>query len=234
MKRVLVIDDDEKLGALLREYLMRFEYGVDISTHPRDGLRQLQNESYDIVILDVMLPDMNGFDVLKELRKSADIPVIMLTARGDTMDRIVGLELGADDYLPKPFEPRELLARMQTIFRRLTRAVAPVPSQRFGDLQIDFGKRVVMLSGKEVDLTTMEFDILALLVGQRGAVVSRDDIMEHLRGIDWDAYNRSVDVLVSRLRTKLSDDAKHPRFIKTIWGKGYQFVGAGGEENTRA
>jgi len=225
-KRVLVIDDDEKLCELLTSYLSRYEYDVTTKINPLDALKFLAKHTVDLIILDVMLPEMDGFEVLKTLRKDKTIPVIMLTARGDTMDKIVGLELGADDYLPKPFEPRELLARIQSILRRSnTSQMDPKQKVVSGVLNINLYNRTAQLSGEEIDLTTMEYEILSLLIRNPSRVISRDDIMEEIRGIDWDAFNRSIDVAVSRLRTKLKDDAKHPLYIKTIWGRGYQFIG---------
>jgi two-component system phosphate regulon response regulator OmpR len=224
--QVLVIDDDVKLGELLTDYLARFDYGVTVATTPDAGLAQLAKQPFNVVILDVMLPGMDGFAVLKRIRQTADVPVIMLTARGDTMDRIVGLELGADDYLPKPFEPRELVARMQTVLRRSQAPLAEKAHHlRAGDLEVDMHTRNATLNGRPLDLTTMEFEILALLIAHSGQVLNRDDIINTIRGIDWDAFNRSIDVTVSRLRTKLNDDPKQPRFIKTVWGRGYQFIG---------
>jgi len=225
-KHILVIDDDEKLCQLLSDYLSRYDYKVVTKTKPTEGLRFIENKPVDLIILDVMLPEMDGFEVLKNLRKHQQIPVIMLTARGDTMDKIVGLELGADDYLPKPFEPRELLARMQSILRRSEQLSSTEPLHWISDhLEVDGHKRTANLNGQYLALTTMEFEILLLLIRNPSRVISRDDIMEEIRGIDWDAFNRSIDVAVSRLRTKLSDDAKHPKYIKTVWGRGYQFIG---------
>jgi len=225
-KRILVIDDDEKLCELLTSYLSRYEYEVTTKINPLDALKFLAKHTADLIILDVMLPEMDGFEVLKTLRKDKTIPIIMLTARGDTMDKIVGLELGADDYLPKPFEPRELLARIQSILRRSNTSQIDQKQQVVsGVLNVNLYNRTAQLSGEEIDLTTMEYEILSLLVRNPSRVISRDDIMEEIRGIDWDAFNRSIDVAVSRLRTKLKDDAKHPHYIKTIWGRGYQFIG---------
>jgi len=225
-EHILVIDDDEKLCELLSSYLTRYEYKVSTKCNPLDGLKFVGKNPVDLIILDVMLPDMDGFEVLKTLRKDTTIPVIMLTARGDTMDKIVGLELGADDYLPKPFEPRELLARIQSILRRSK--TSPIDSQKeivSGNLNVNLHNRTAQLSSEDIDLTTMEYEILSLLIRHPSRVISRVDIMEEIKGIDWDAFNRSIDVAVSRLRTKLRDDAKHPSYIKTIWGRGYQFIG---------
>jgi DNA-binding response OmpR family regulator len=178
----------------------------------------------DLVILDVMLPDMNGFDVCKTIRRDyPGLPVIMLTARGEVTDRIVGLELGADDYLAKPFEPRELVARIQAVLRR-SGPKKENPVRVFGRLEIDALKQTVRMDGESIPLTTNEFAALALLSRHPGQVFNRDEIMQALRGMDWDAFNRSVDVTMSRLRQKLGDDPKEPAFIKTVWGAGYAFI----------
>jgi len=225
--KILVIDDDRKLNHLLEEYLARFGFRVQTHAHPRDGLAALARFQPDLVILDVMLPAMDGFEVCRTIRRSSAVPVIMLTARGEVTDRIVGLEIGADDYLPKPFEPRELVARIQTILRRARRDT-PSRTRQLGELQIDLDKRRVLLGEQEISLTSAEFEVLALLTRRPGVVYSRDQIMEHLWDIQDDGDSRSVDVLMSRLRQKLADDARAPRLIKTVWGAGYVYVG--GEE----
>ncbi|MGD9900130.1 MAG: response regulator transcription factor [Calditrichaceae bacterium] len=231
MKRKnLVIDDDQKLNELLSEYLSKFGYDVKTEINPFDGLRAIKSEKPDLIILDVMLPDMEGFEVCKMIRKEHTIPVIMLTARGDVTDRIVGLELGADDYVPKPFEPRELVARIQTVLRRSEGSIN-VNTKTIGSLRIDYNKHLVELSGKPVDLTTAEYQILTFFVRNSGKVLERDQILENMRGLEWDAFNRSVDVLISRLRQKLQDDPKNPEYIKTIWGAGYMFIGDDTDEN---
>ena len=229
-KKILVIDDDAKLNRLLVEYLGNFGYTVLTETHPEDGLKLLKLEAPDLVILDIMLPDMDGFEVCRKIRKDSSIPVIMLTARGEVTDRIVGLELGADDYLPKPFEPRELVARIQTVLRR-GREENKSEVKRFGPLTVDFNKHTVNLNEKPVELTTAEFEILSLFIRKSAKVLNRDQILDHIRGIEWDAFNRSVDVLISRLRQKLEENPKQPRFIKTIWGTGYMFIGEEQDES---
>ncbi|MDX1699108.1 MAG: response regulator transcription factor [Melioribacteraceae bacterium] len=221
---IYIIDDDEKLNSLINEYLSGYGYKIKSFENPLTALKTLGQNLPDLIILDIMLPEMNGFDVCKEIRKSFNVPIIMLTARGEVMDRIVGLELGADDYLPKPFEPRELLARIQSILRRV-KGDANTEWAEFGELFVDFGKRIVTINGKQIELTTMEFELLTLFVRNSKRVLSRDSIMENLRGMEWEAYDRSVDVLISRLRQKLNDSRKNPKFIKTIWGTGYKFVG---------
>lgn len=223
-KSILVIDDDKKLNELLMDYLSNFGFKVTTVTHPQEGLSLLSREQPDIIILDVMLPGMDGFEVCKAIRKEYSIPIVMLTARGDVTDRIVGLELGADDYLPKPFEPRELVARIQSVLRRGT-APPPVEIIEFERLVIDLKKRAAVLDGKSLDLTTMEFEVLVLFAKNSGKVMNRDEILDYLRGIEWGAFNRTVDVLMSRLRNKLGDDPKNPAFFKTVWGTGYMFIG---------
>lgn len=221
--RVLIIDDDERLNALLTEYLGRFGFSVSAVTHPDAGLRALKADPPDLLVLDIMLPGTDGLAVCRKVREDSRMPIIMLTARGDVADRILGLELGADDYLPKPFEPRELVARMQAVLRR------GVPhddeTMQVGSLEVNWATRSASLNRRAVPLTTAEFELLALLVRNRGRVLSRDRIMEGTRGIDWEAYDRSVDVLVSRLRQKLGDNAKRSTFIRTVRGVGYSFTG---------
>jgi two-component system phosphate regulon response regulator OmpR len=174
-----------------------------------------------------MLPGRDGFSLCREIRKESNIPILMLTARGELADRVAGLELGADDYLPKPFEPRELVARIQSLLRRTRMERAPEPrSERVqaDDLMVDLRGRRAWLHNADLELTTSEFDILALFLSHPGTALTREQLLGTLRGIDWEAYNRSVDIAVSRLRQKLQDDPKHPRYIKTIWGTGYLFL----------
>ena len=219
---VLVIDDDRKLRGLLTEYLGMSGFSVLAAGAAEDGLRLLRAEHPQVVILDVMLPEMDGFDVCRTIRRESAVPIIMLTARGDVTDRVVGLELGADDYLAKPFEPRELLARIDAILRR---GRVPAETWSFGGLQVDPLRRAATLDGTAVPLTTAEFDLLELLIRSRGRVLSRTQILDGVRGEAWDALDRSIDVLVSRLRGKLGDDPGDPRFVRTVRGAGYAFVG---------
>jgi DNA-binding response OmpR family regulator len=223
-KTILVIDDDKKLNQLLKDFLGDFGFQTLTATHPAEGLTKLRQKSPDLVILDVMLPEMNGFEVCKRIRQTHSVPVIMLTARGEPMDKIVGLEIGADDYVAKPFEPRELVARIQAVLRR-SQKINDTRPRKLGRLEIDFSRRIVCLDGKPVDLTTNEFTTLALLAGNPGKVFDRDQILQELRGIDNDAFNRTVDITISRLRQKLKDDPQKPSFIKTVWGAGYVFIG---------
>jgi two-component system, OmpR family, response regulator len=231
MNRILLIDDDEQLGSPLAIYFKRFELSLTHAFKPSEGLAQLACGGFDAAILDVMLPEMDGFELCRTIRRSSDIPIIMLTARGELTDRVVGLELGADDYLPKPFEPRELVARLQTVLRRQTKAQALTgaavlgiePSLRplqFEGLTIDSDRREVLRLGEVVDLTGTEFELLLLLAKEPGKVHKRDDILNQLRGHEADLYTRAVDIVVSRLRKKLEPlDC-----IKTLRNAGYSLA----------
>ncbi len=230
MKTVLILDDDKKLGHLLIDYLVKFNFKATAVTHPDDAIRFLRREIPDIIILDVMLPGRDGFEMCKEIRRDFSVPIIMLTARGEIADRVLGLELGADDYLPKPFEPRELVARIQSVLRR-GNGQAPIDKLKHGDLELDFHRLAANLSGKSLDLTALEFEVLSLFARSPGKVLDRDQLMERLKGMDWDPDNRSIDVLVSRLRQKLQDDPRHPRFLKTVRGSGYIYIGDEETEN---
>ena len=203
MPKILLIDDDAQLGPPLAEYFSRFEVELELAGRPSEGLAKLRSGNFDAAILDVMLPEMDGFALCRLIRKGSDIPIIMLTARGELTDRVVGLELGADDYLPKPFEPRELVARLHTVLRR-QRAVAAAPQRlRFDGLELDLDTHTVMRQGEVLSLTGTEFALLVLLAREPGKVFSRDDILNHLRGHEADLYSRAVDILISRLRKKL-------------------------------
>ena len=227
--RILIIDDDGKLNGLLTTFLAGFNMAVNSAVRPSVGLRLLKEHQPDLVILDLMLPEMDGFTVCREIRRTSKVPIIMLTARGEVADRIVGLELGADDYLAKPFEPRELVARIQSVLRRCRQS--PVPDSIVaGRVRIDTLTRTAYLDNRAIDLSTNEYNLLALLAGQPGRVFSRDDILQELRGMDCDAFNRTVDITVSRIRQKLGDDPRFPQLIKTVWGAGYTFVGGSGEQ----
>jgi len=219
-----MIDDDEKLVSLVREYLEPHGFEVAAVHDGQGGVEAVLSADPALVILDLMLPGINGLELCRRLRQSSRVPILMLTARGDETDRIVGLEMGADDYLPKPFNPRELLARIRAILRRAdgeetADAAAPL---RAGPLVVDPGARKVTVRGKEVDLTTAEFDILHALVANAGRVLSRDQLLEKVHGPGWAAYDRSVDVHMSRIRQKIEDDPRRPVLLKTIRGVGYQ------------
>ncbi|BEP59751.1 response regulator transcription factor [Variovorax sp. V213] len=232
MPRILLIDDDEHLAAPLTTYFARFGCTLESAVRPSEGLAKLRAGQYDAAILDVMLPEMDGFALCREIRKESDIPIVMLTARGEVMDRVVGLELGADDYVPKPFEPRELVARVQTILRRQRSTPAAAAANGnsaqyrvFDGLSIDLDRRQVLRHGERVELTGTEFELLALLAAEPGKVFSRDDILNRLRGHEAELYTRAVDIVVSRLRKKLEPlDC-----IKTLRNAGYALAVARSE-----
>jgi DNA-binding response OmpR family regulator len=219
-ERLLIIEDDASLAAMLGEYLGTLGFRVSVRGTAGDGLALLGREAFDALILDVMLPDADGFDVCRRVRADSDLPILMLTARGEETDRIVGLELGADDYLPKPFNPRELAARLRAILRRRG-AGARSEVLRFGRLEVDRGARAVRIDGEERPLTSYQFDLLWALAQNAGRVMSRDALMDKLRGDQFDAFDRSLDVHISRIRAAIEDDPKHPRRIITVRGAGY-------------
>ena len=222
MRRILLIDDDELLAPPLAAFFRRFDFELDSATLPSVGLAKLRAENYDAVILDVMLPEIDGFELCRQIRRESDLPVIMLTARGDVMDRVVGLEIGADDYVPKPFEPRELLARLQTVLRRARVPASNNKRLAFDGLSIDLERRQVQCAGSTVELTSTEYELLVLLASEPHKVFDRDQILNKLRGHEAELHTRAVDILVSRLRKKLEPlDC-----IKTLRNAGYTFAGA--------
>ncbi len=221
--RLLLIDDDDRLADMLATYLRGAGMKVDVRGDGASGLHASQGDVYDAVLLDVMLPDMDGFEVLRRLRARSPIPVLMLTARGDEVDRIVGLESGADDYLPKPFNPRELLARLRAVLRRLSPAPEAIV-RRFGRLEIDEGAREVRVDGETRLLTSHQFEILRILAEHPGRTLTREALMEKVKGESLEAFDRSIDVHMSRIRAAIEDDPKAPRRILTIRGVGYLFV----------
>jgi len=222
-ERILLIDDDARLAAMVSEYLGAAGYRVTTAASGASGLERLGAQSYDALVLDLSLPDMDGLEVCRRLRARSDLPVLMLTARGEATDRIVGLELGADDYLPKPFEPRELLARLKALLRRAKRG-ANDSLLRFGQLEIDRDARAVRVAGEEKPLTSFQFGLLVALAENAGRVLSRDTLMDLLKGETLEAFDRSIDVHVSRIRAAIEDDAKKPRRIITVRGAGYVFA----------
>ena len=221
----MIIDDDVKLSNLIKDFLEPHKYHVSCFSHPEKALSKLKSIKPELIILDIMMPEMDGFQVLKKIREFLQTPVIMLTARGEVSDRIVGLELGADDYLPKPFEPRELLARIQSIFRRTQSPGQLVETLLFDNLSINKLKQEVLLNGDAVVLSTTEYEALLLFGENPGRELDRDFLVENLRGIRWQSYDRSIDVLVSRLRLKLGDTPSKTNYIKTFHGVGYMFIG---------
>jgi DNA-binding response OmpR family regulator len=225
-ERILLIEDDARLAEMVSEYLGEAGFRVSIAAAGRAGLERLAREPFDALVLDLMLPDMDGLDVCRELRAKSDTPVLMLTARGDAADRIVGLELGADDYLPKPFQPRELLARLRAILRRGKGRSATSKPLRFGRLEIDRDARAVRVDGEARSLTAYQLALLLALAENAGRVLSRDSLMDLVKGEPLEAFDRSIDVHVSRIRAVIEDDPKKPRRIVTVRGAGYVFAKA--------
>ena len=226
IERVLVVEDDARLAEMLSEYLGEAGFRVTVAAHGTRALEQLTDADFDAIVLDLTLPDMDGLDVCRRLRATSDTPVLMLTARGDATDRIVGLELGADDYLPKPFAPRELLARLRAILRRRGNGTASEAPLCFGRLEIDRAARTLRIDGAERTITSYQFALLVALAENAGRVLSRDTLMDLVKGEALEAFDRSIDVHVSRIRAAIEDDAKHPRRIITVRGAGYVFAKA--------
>jgi DNA-binding response OmpR family regulator len=228
--RILIIDDDVRLADMVRTYLTETGYAVDVRHTGASGIKTVADrrsnaDAYDAVILDVMLPDLDGLEVCRQLRAKSDVSILMLSARGEDIDRIVGLEIGADDYLPKPFNPRELQARLKAILRR-RQGEEPDSALRFGRLVIDPGSRTVCVDDAEVSLTAYQFDLLHTLAQHAGRVLSRERLMDLIKGVELEAFDRSIDVHVSRIRAAVEDDPAHPRRIITVRGSGYLFAKA--------
>jgi two-component system, OmpR family, phosphate regulon response regulator OmpR len=224
-EQILLVDDDERLADMLAVYLKTRGFEVSHRATGHAGIAAARSGKFDAVILDVMMPDIDGFEVCRTLRAHSQIPILMLTARGDDLDRIVGLELGADDYLPKPFNPRELLARLTAVLRRTRGSSKPDETVlRFGKLIIDKGAREVLVDDKRADLTGRQFDLLWMLAERAGRVQSREQIMDALGVAEFDSsVDRSIDVHISRIRGAIEEDPKHPQFVQTIRGSGYVF-----------
>ena len=222
MFKALLIDDDAKLATLLGNYLAKFEIELNSTTEPTLALDLIAEHEPDLIILDVMMPKMNGFEVCSGIRKKYKIPIIMLSARGESLDRVKGLDLGADDYIAKPFEPRELVARINSLLRRVTDEDEHQYQQDI--FEVNAIHREISMDGQTLSLTNMEFELLELLLASPGTLFSRDGILKHLRGIEAKIFSRSIDILISRLRQKIEVNSKEPKFIKTIWGRGYMFL----------
>lgn len=225
---VFLVEDDQSLASLVKDYFTLQGFKVSVEERGDIAVERILKEQPDIVILDIMLPGKNGLDICRELRAATQLPIIMLTARSDEIDQIVGLEVGADDYVPKPAQPRLLLARINALLRRVCPEEKSKNSANtvltFGDLSIDASKQEVYWQNKLMELTTNEFDLLHLLASHAGTILSRDDLLNKLRGFGYDGMDRTVDMLISRLRKKFSDDPSKPKRIKTVWKKGYLFV----------
>jgi DNA-binding response OmpR family regulator len=225
IERLLLVEDDPRLAEMLLEYLGQAGFSVTHASLGAAALAKIDAATYDAVVLDLMLPDMDGLDVCRKLRARYDTPVLMLTARGDAVDRIVGLELGADDYLPKPFEPRELVARLRAIMRRRARGTADETSH-FGRLELDSAAREARLEGKRCELTGYQFDLLVALAKNAGRVLSREALMDLIKGEEFESFDRSIDVHISRIRAVIEDNPKKPRRIITVRAAGYVFAKA--------
>lgn len=221
---ILIVDDDTRLSAMLAEYLSGNGFAVARAATAETGLAEVRRRPPDAVILDVMLPDIDGFEACRRIRAFSDVPVLMLTAKGEETDRIVGLELGADDYLPKPFNPRELLARLKAILRRRGASGDGQRVLRFGRLEIDPGSRTARIDGNERPMTSHQFDLLAALAENAGRTLTREQLMDMVRGEELEAFDRSIDVHISRIRAAIETDPKHPRRVITVRGAGYVFA----------
>jgi OmpR family response regulator RpaB len=221
MPQILLIDDDQALAAPLKEYFTRYGLNLKSATTPSQGFEYLKTSKTDLIVLDIMLPEIDGFEVCRKIRKSSNIPILMLTARGEVMDRVIGLELGADDYLAKPFEPRELVARIQNILKRSLPHTPNSDTYELGEIQLHQTQQTASIGDRSLNLTHLEYLLLELFILHPGQVFSRDEILAAIKGVEVDLYTRSVDILVSRLRQKIQP----LEYIKTVWGSGYRMVG---------
>ena len=220
MIKALLVDDDLKLAELLESYLKKSDIKLEAISDPLNTLPAIRNHNPEVIILDVMMPKMNGFEVCQQIRKDYSLPVIMLSARGEPNDKIRGLETGADDYLAKPFEPRELVARIMSLIRRIpTKKESKNTIFEIDDLHLE-----IKMSGSVLDLTTKEYDLFSMFINNPGITFTRDEIIKEIKGIEAHLFSRSIDILISRLRQKIESDPKSPKIIKTIWGKGYMFL----------
>lgn len=224
MTKALLIDDDQKLGDLLKNYLKSYDIDLFAINDPRNAIDTINHLDPDLLILDVMMPHINGFELCKMIREESDTPIIILSARGESDDKVKGIDLGADDYLSKPFEARELVARIHSLLRRTQKDLAVRSDPIF---EVDQQRLEVSLNGNVLDLTTKEFELMDLFIKNPGVIFTRDEIIKEIKGIDAHLFSRSIDILISRLRHKIEDDPKEPKLIKTIWGKGYMFVAVG-------
>ena len=224
MTKALLIDDDQKLGDLLKNYLKSYDIDLSAINDPRNAIDSINHLAPDLLILDVMMPHINGFELCKMIREESDTPIIILSARGESDDKVKGIDLGADDYLSKPFEARELVARIHSLLRRTQKDLAVRSDPIF---EVDQQRLEVSLNGNVLDLTTKEFELMDLFIKNPGVIFTRDEIIKEIKGIDAHLFSRSIDILISRLRHKIEDDPKEPKLIKTIWGKGYMFVAVG-------
>jgi DNA-binding response OmpR family regulator len=223
-KTILVVDDEERLVALLEAYLKKEGFRVVTAGNGKQAGEAARREKPDLIVLDIMMPEMDGLEFLKEHRRRAETPVILLTARVEDDDRVVGLELGADDYLTKPFRPRELLARIRAVLRRSGRAASLPATLKHNDLLLDRERHVVTVAGRMIDLSPSEFDLLAALLSVPGKAFSRLELLEHVQGIRYEGYERTIDVHVKNLRAKIEPDSRHPKYVETVYGVGYRLA----------
>jgi len=223
-KKILVVDDKQELRTLLKSYLSQEGFEVATAADGREALFVARREKPDLIILDLMMPEMSGYDFMRAYSREADTPVIILTARLEENDKVVGLELGADDYVTKPFSPRELTARVRAVLRRMEKSQERQDFLRIGEVTLDRAGRVVQVSGRTVDLTPSEFDLLDALMGAPGRVFSRLELLERLQGAAYEGYERTIDVHIRNLRAKIEPDAANPRYIETVYGAGYRFT----------
>ncbi len=223
-EQILLVEDDSRLAAMIKDYLGEAGFTITIAPNGAEAFRKQKTGNFDAIILDLMLPDMDGLEICRTIRQSDTIPILMLTARGDAMDRVVGLELGADDYLPKPFEPRELQARLKAILRRSRGNEETNRVMRFGQLEIFHDAREARLNGKACKLTAHQYELLEVLARSAGRVLSRDNLMEQLKGTALEAFDRSIDVHISRIRAEIEEDPKNPKRVITVRGAGYLFA----------
>ncbi|MFC1962556.1 response regulator [Chloroflexota bacterium] len=221
-KKILVVDDEKKIVEILKAYLERDGYQVIASYDGQSALELARRDSPDLIILDLMLPEVSGWDVCRELRKKSDVPIIMLTARDDTTDRIIGLELGADDYVTKPFDPKEIISRVRAVLRRGEGKVVSKATLNVGDIMIDMEKRLVRCGDRKIDLTPIEFELLRVIAEYPGMVYSRMQLLDKVQGDAYEGYERTIDSHIKNLRKKLEPDPEHPKYIITVYGVGYK------------
>ena len=223
-KTILVVDDEPRIVSLVESYLSQFGYRVVTASNGEEALSRAQQDSPDLIVLDIMMPRMDGYEFLKQYRQVANTPVIFLTAKVEDEDRILGLEMGADDYMVKPFRPRELLARVKAVLRRSGMSAAPMELLTAKDIRVDRGARSVQIGERYLDLTPSEFDLLSVLMSQPGKVFSRLDLLEFIQGSRYEGYERTIDLHIKNLRAKLEDNSREPRYIQTVYGVGYRFM----------
>ncbi len=224
MKTVLVVEDEPKIAELARDYLEHAGFAVLTASDGNTAVETARNESPDLMILDLGLPGMDGLDVTREIRRNSDLPIVMLTARDDELDKLLGLELGADDYLTKPFSPRELVARVKAVLRRAERPVTPTDIVRAGEVTLDVARMRVDAAGRAVDLTPTEFQLLEALARQPGRIFTRSQLLDAIHGVAFESYERAIDTHVKNLRRKLEPDPRSPRYVLTVYGVGYRFA----------